>query len=98
MFGESHPNLEISELLAALDEIERRGWAIAWAQTDDDPENPNKAGPPTAEYRQEALDAYEDLVQRGLHKRQMLEVYGPWYQLTPAGEEELQRLEQEEDG
>jgi hypothetical protein len=97
MIGESHPDLEISELLAALDEIERRGWAVAWASTDDDPENPNNTGPPTAEYRKEAFDAYDDLIQRGLHRRRMLEHYGPWFHLTPAGEEELERLEREAD-
>jgi hypothetical protein len=88
-----YADLEASQLLTALDEVERRGWATAWMPVDDDPTDPNKHGPPTAEYKAEALAAYQDLVARKQHRRRMLQEYGPWYAITRDGRAELERLE-----
>jgi|Tabmets5t2r1_1033131.scaffolds.fasta_scaffold106470_1 hypothetical protein len=87
-----YADLDVSRLLTTLDELERRGWATPWMVLHDDPDDPNKHGPPTADYKNEALAAYQDLVLRKQHRRYMLQEYGPWYTITDRGHTERERL------
>lgn len=88
-------DLDVSEVLAALEEIDKRGWATPWVEVEDDPKNPNRHGLPTPAHWQEARAYYDDFVQRNLGPRTVPQEYGPWYRLTDSGRTEFERMDAE---